>query len=90
LNRLAPVAFDAAVNELTRYHRFLLLVNATRTPDGKPFNYAAVPGEAWSAPHSEWIRQYRACLNAPRAALVMTPIFGKARVYPIEPPAAQE
>jgi hypothetical protein len=59
IDRLAPVAFDAALNELTRYHRFLLNVNATRGPDGKPFNYAAVPGEAWRAPHNQWISQYR-------------------------------
>ena len=59
IDRLAPVAFDAALDELTRYHRFLLCVNATRTQDGKPFNYAAVPGEAWRAPHNDWISQYR-------------------------------
>lgn len=59
IDRLAPVAFDAALAELIRYHRFLLSVNATRTEEGKPFNYAAVPGESWSAPHTEWIRQYR-------------------------------
>ena len=59
IDRLAPVAFDASLDELTRYHRFLLNVNATRGPDGKPFNYAAVPGEAWRAPHNQWISQYR-------------------------------
>ncbi|MGE5510395.1 MAG: hypothetical protein ACM31O_03975 [Bacteroidota bacterium] len=59
IDRIAPVAFDAAFEELTRYHRFLLSVHASRTPDGKPFNYAAVPGEAWHAPHNEWISQYR-------------------------------
>lgn len=59
LDRLAPVAFNAALDELTRYHRFLLHVNASRTPDGKPFNYASVSGEAWQAPHNEWISQYR-------------------------------
>jgi hypothetical protein len=59
IDRLAPVAFDAALDELTRYHRFLLNVNATRGPDGKPFNYAAVPGEAWRAPHNQWISQCR-------------------------------
>jgi hypothetical protein len=59
IDNLAPVAFDAAVKELTRYHRFLLIVNAATTPDGKPFNYAVVPGEAWSGPHNEWIREYR-------------------------------
>jgi hypothetical protein len=62
IDRLAPVAFDAALDELTRYHRFLLKVNATRGPDGKPFNYAAVPGEALRAPHNQWISQYRRLL----------------------------
>ena len=32
IDRLAPVAFDAALKELTRYHRYLLSVNASRTP----------------------------------------------------------
>ncbi|MGE0054000.1 MAG: hypothetical protein AB7S74_07310 [Hyphomicrobium sp.] len=59
IDRLAPVAFDAAFNELTRYHRFLLRVHASKTPEGRPFNYAAVPGGAWRAPHDRWISQYR-------------------------------
>ncbi|UFW82992.1 hypothetical protein BjapCC829_23695 [Bradyrhizobium barranii] len=59
IDRLAPVAFDAALDELTRYHRFLLNVNAARDQAGNPFNYAAVPGEAWRAPHNQWIGQYR-------------------------------
>src|SRR5262245_36472453 len=59
IDRIAPVAFDAALEELTRYHRFLLSVHASRTTDDKPFNYAAVPGEASRAPHNEWISQYR-------------------------------
>jgi hypothetical protein len=59
IDRLAPVAFDAALDELIRYHRFLLSVNATRTLEGKPFSYAALAGEAWSDPLIEWIRQYR-------------------------------
>src|SRR2546421_2293290 len=59
IDRLAPVAFDAALNEMTRYHRFLLSLNASRGPDGAPFSFAAVQGEAWRAPHSEWISQYR-------------------------------
>ena len=59
IDRLAPVAFDAALDELARYHRFLLSVNASQTPNDQPFNYAAVPGEAWRAPHHEWIGQYR-------------------------------
>ena len=45
IDRLAPVAFDAALDELTRYHSFLLNVNASHNPDGTPLNYAAVHGE---------------------------------------------
>lgn len=58
IDRLAPVAFDIAFDELIRQHSFLLAVNAARTPDGKPFNFAEVPGIAWSAPHREWLHQY--------------------------------
>jgi len=59
IDRMAPVAFDAAFEELTRYHRFLLSVHASRTTDGQLFNFAAVAGEAWRAPHDEWLSQYR-------------------------------
>jgi hypothetical protein len=59
IDRLAPVAFDGAFRELIRYHKFLLALNASRTPDGATFNYAEVAGNAWYAPHREWIRQYR-------------------------------
>lgn len=59
IERLAPVAFDSAFREMTRYHRFLLALGASRTPDGAAFNFAEVAGNAWHAPHKEWIRQYR-------------------------------
>ncbi len=59
IDRLAPVAFDGALREMKRYHRFLLALNASRTPDGTPFSYAEVAGAQWRAPHLEWIRQYR-------------------------------
>lgn len=59
IDRLAAVSFDNALREMTRYHRFLLSVNASRDPSGTPFSYAEVPGNAWHAPHREWIRQYR-------------------------------
>jgi hypothetical protein len=57
IERLAPVAFDSAFREMTRYHRFLLALGASRTPDGTAFNFAEVAGSAWHAPHKEWIRQ---------------------------------
>ncbi|MGO7388863.1 hypothetical protein ACCT20_37345, partial [Rhizobium ruizarguesonis] len=58
IDRLAPVAFDNAWDEMIRYHRFLLAINATTLPDGSPINYAEVAGEAWHAPHHDWIKQY--------------------------------
>lgn len=59
IERLAPVAFDGAYREMTRYHRFLLALSASRAPDGAPFSFAELAGDAWLAPHRDWIRQYR-------------------------------
>jgi hypothetical protein len=58
IDQLAPVAFDAALNEMTRYHRFLLGAYASVLPNGTPFNYAEV-GRFFTSQHDEWIRQYR-------------------------------
>lgn len=33
IDRRAPVAFDSPLSEMTRYHRFLLSANASRSPD---------------------------------------------------------
>lgn len=75
IDRMAPVAFDAAFDELTRYHRFLLGVNASRSPDGKPFNYASIPGQHWEAPHNDWIRQYRELLERAANRIADAPEF---------------
>jgi hypothetical protein len=74
LNKLAPVAFDAALNELTRYHRFLLSVYASETPDGAPFNYAEVGG-FFGSPHEKWISQYRRLFEAAADRLADDPDF---------------
>jgi hypothetical protein len=54
-----PVAFDNALAELRRYHRFVLGLSASTTPDGDPFNYAEIAGISWRAPHEQWLGQYR-------------------------------
>jgi hypothetical protein len=60
IDRLAPVAFDAALDELIRYHQFLLSLNAARTPDGAAFSYAEVAsGFLPRIPHLQWLSQYR-------------------------------
>jgi len=59
IERNLPVAFDAALDELVRYHGFLLALGAARTPEGAPFSYVEITGAAWHAPHIDWLRQYR-------------------------------
>jgi len=59
IDRRAPVAFEGALEELVRYHRFLLGLYATQTEDGGAFSYAEVSGARWHAPHLKWIHQYR-------------------------------
>lgn len=59
IERLAPVAFDGAYREMTRYHRFLLALGASRDRSGTAFNFSEVAGNAWQAPYQEWITQYR-------------------------------
>lgn len=59
IERLAPVAFDEAFREMTRYHRFLLGLTASTTQEGAAFSFAEVAGNAWHPPHRDWIRQYR-------------------------------
>lgn len=58
MDRRANVAFDGALREMTRYHRFLLALNASRTPDGASSSFAEVAGDAWSKPHRNWVKQY--------------------------------
>jgi hypothetical protein len=84
IDRLAPVAFDAALDELTQYHSFLLNVNASRNPDGTPLNYAAVYGESWSPPHNEWIGQYRRLFERAANRIGDDPdFFGKLAHVPL-------
>jgi hypothetical protein len=58
IDRLATTGFKVALDEMIRYHRFLLEVYASRSEDGKPLSLAEVGG-MWEQPHQEWARQYR-------------------------------
>ncbi len=59
IERNAPVAFDNALNEMSRYHRFLLQLNAAVSTDGQSFNFSEISGNGWRTPHEEWIGHYR-------------------------------
>jgi len=59
IDNLAVTAFKAALDEMTRYHQFLLNAYTKKTAEGAAFSYAEIRGELIAAPHEEWIRQYR-------------------------------
>lgn len=59
IERRAPVAFDAALGELIRYHRLLIGLHAATDGTGAAFSYAEVDGYAWRPPFREWLAQYR-------------------------------
>lgn len=81
IERLAPVAFDGAFREMTRYHRFLLALGASRDPNGAAFNFAEIAGNAWHAPHKEWIRQYRRLFERAADKLVDDSHFVRSLAY---------
>lgn len=81
IERQAPVAFDGAFAELTRYHHFLLALSASQTPDGKAFNFAEVAGMAWSPPHKKWISQYRRLFERAADKLVDDDHFIRSLAY---------
>ena len=59
IERLSPVAFDNAFEELIAYHRFLFALSASHGPDRSALSYAEVTGGKVFFPHEVWIRQYR-------------------------------
>jgi hypothetical protein len=54
----AVTGFKSALDEMIRYHRFVLDIHDTRSAEGQPMSLAEVGG-FWEAPYEEWIRHYR-------------------------------
>jgi hypothetical protein len=75
IDGLAPVAFETAMEELVRYHRFLLAANQARDQDGQLVSLSEVSGTSWLPPHQEWIRQYRRPLERAAERLADDPDF---------------
>jgi hypothetical protein len=58
IDSLAVTSFNAALDEMIRYHQFLLDAYATKDESGVPFSYSEVEATWFGKPHQEWIRQY--------------------------------
>ena len=57
MDRLAVTSFETALDEMIDFHRFLIEAYETSDQTGKAVSFAQI-GE-WSAPHQDWIREYR-------------------------------
>jgi hypothetical protein len=55
--------FSAALDEVIRYHRFILATQNTKDEAGNPFNLAEVGGN-FIRPDADWVRQYRRAFTA--------------------------
>jgi hypothetical protein len=58
IEQTAATGFRAALNEVIRYHRFILATQNTKDEAGNAFNLAEIGG-FFSRPDADWVRQYR-------------------------------
>lgn len=58
IEQTAATGFRAALDEVIRYHRFILATQNTKDEAGNAFNLAEVGG-LFSRPDADWVRQYR-------------------------------
>ncbi len=58
IEQTAATGFRAALDEVIRYHRFILATQNTKDEAGNVFNLAEVGG-LFSRPDADWVRQYR-------------------------------
>ena len=72
--KFATTGFRAALDEVIRYHRFILAAQNTKDDAGRVFNLAEVGG-FFSRPDAEWVRQYRRAFFAAAEKSGATPIL---------------
>jgi len=59
IDKLATTSFKTALNEMVRYHQFLLEAYASKDERGVPFSYAEVEASWFGKPYQEWLHEYR-------------------------------
>jgi hypothetical protein len=80
IDRLAITGFKSALDELVRYHKFLLEVYASRSAEGAPLSLAEIGG-LWEQPHQEWTRQYRRIFERAAARLAEETQFAQTMAH---------
>ena len=74
IERNATTGFKSALDELTRFHGFLLEAHNTESDQGQPISFAEV-GDFWDVPYREWIRQYRRLFESAADKIGVETIF---------------
>lgn len=80
IEKLATTGFKSALNELLRYHKFLLDLYASRSGDGKPLSLAQF-GNWFEQPHQEWAHHYRRIFERSVERLVEDPQFAQTMAH---------
>ena len=60
IERGKMVSFKRSLEEMERFHQFLLALNSARSVDGSQFNYAQISGGLWNECSATfWMRSAR-------------------------------
>lgn len=74
IEKTAITSFNAAFDEATRFHKFILDAQNTRDEHGNALNLAELGGR-WARPDQEWVRAYRRAYDAAAEKLAVDTDF---------------
>lgn len=80
IEKSALTSFNAAYDEATQFHKFILAAQNTRDESGNALNFAEVGGR-WARPDQEWVRAYRRAYDAAAEKLAVDTAFMERLAY---------
>lgn len=80
IEKSAITSFNAAFDEATRFHKFILDAQNTRDEAGNALNLAEVGGR-WARPDQEWVRAYRRAYDAAAEKMAVDTAFLERLAY---------
>ncbi len=80
IEKSATTSFNAAFDEATRFHKFILEAQNTRDESGNALNLAEMGG-GWARPDQEWVRAYRRAYDAAAEKLAVDTAFMERLAY---------
>lgn len=80
IEKSAITSFNAAFDEATRFHKFILDAQNTRDESGNAVNLAEMGGR-WARPDQEWVLAYRRAYDAAAEKLAVDTAFMERLAY---------